>query len=92
MSKIEWTDVTWNPFTGCTKVSPGCDNCYMHADVPTAQGDGRKGYEEDGESVQVCGTASTILRDGRSQTCLCELHERHLPPSHEDAHLLAAFS
>lgn len=25
---IEWTDVTWNPVTGCTKVSAGCDNCY----------------------------------------------------------------
>lgn len=27
-SSIEWTDTTWNPVTGCTKVSPGCDNCY----------------------------------------------------------------
>ncbi|MDX2749593.1 phage Gp37/Gp68 family protein [Streptomyces scabiei] len=27
-TKIEWTDRTWNPVTGCTKVSPGCDNCY----------------------------------------------------------------
>ena len=27
-SGIEWTDATWNPVTGCTKVSPGCDNCY----------------------------------------------------------------
>jgi protein gp37 len=25
---IEWTDATWNPTTGCTKVSPGCDHCY----------------------------------------------------------------
>ena len=28
LSKIEWTDVTWNPVTGCTKVSQGCKNCY----------------------------------------------------------------
>ena len=28
MSNIEWTDETWNPVTGCTKISPGCDNCY----------------------------------------------------------------
>lgn len=27
-SKIEWTETTWNPVTGCTKVSPGCDHCY----------------------------------------------------------------
>ena len=25
---IEWTDVTWNPVTGCEKISPGCDHCY----------------------------------------------------------------
>lgn len=28
MSKIEWTDVTWNPVRGCSKVSPGCKHCY----------------------------------------------------------------
>ena len=27
-SKIEWTDATWNPVRGCTKVSPGCTHCY----------------------------------------------------------------
>ena len=27
-SAIEWTDATWNPVTGCTKISPGCKNCY----------------------------------------------------------------
>ena len=25
---IEWTDATWNPVTGCNKISPGCDHCY----------------------------------------------------------------
>jgi len=28
-SKIEWTDHTWNPWVGCTKVSPACEHCYM---------------------------------------------------------------
>ena len=27
-TEIEWTDATWNPVTGCTKIGPGCDNCY----------------------------------------------------------------
>ena len=32
MSKIEWTDETWNPLSGCTKISAGCRNCYA-ADI-----------------------------------------------------------
>ena len=31
-SKIEWCDHTWNPWVGCTKVSAGCENCYMFRD------------------------------------------------------------
>lgn len=30
-SKIEWTDTTWNPVRGCTKISPGCKHCYAEA-------------------------------------------------------------
>lgn len=30
-SKIEWTDHTFNPWIGCTRVSPACDNCYAEA-------------------------------------------------------------
>jgi len=30
-SKIEWTDATWNPVRGCTKISDGCKNCYAYA-------------------------------------------------------------
>ncbi len=29
---ISWTDASWNPWQGCTKVSPGCKNCYMYRD------------------------------------------------------------
>ena len=32
-SSIEWTETTWNPITGCTKISPGCDNCYAIRDA-----------------------------------------------------------
>ena len=31
-SKIEWTNATWNPVTGCSKVSAGCKNCYAERD------------------------------------------------------------
>ena len=33
MTNIEWTDETWNPITGCSKVSPGCDGCYAIRDA-----------------------------------------------------------
>ena len=33
-SAIQWTDATWNPITGCTKVSPGCANCYIERTPP----------------------------------------------------------
>jgi protein gp37 len=33
-SAIEWTDATWNPTTGCTKVSPGCAHCYIERTPP----------------------------------------------------------
>jgi protein gp37 len=33
-SAIEWTDSTWNPTTGCTKVSPGCAHCYIERTPP----------------------------------------------------------
>lgn len=37
-SAIEWTDATWNPVTGCTKVSQGCKNCYAERVFPRAYG------------------------------------------------------
>ena len=41
-SKIEWTDETWNPVTGCTKVSAGCKHCY--AERMAKRLEGRFGY------------------------------------------------
>lgn len=34
VSAIEWTDATWNPTTGCTRVSEGCDHCYIERTPP----------------------------------------------------------
>ncbi len=44
-SNIEWTDETWNPVTGCNRVSPGCDNCYMFREWPRFQRMHVNGYE-----------------------------------------------
>lgn len=42
MTKIEWADVTWNPITGCSKISEGCENCY--AEKMSKRLAGRYGY------------------------------------------------
>ena len=52
-STIEWTDETWNPVTGCTRVSPGCDNCYMFALYPRLRAMGVRGYESEPQHVQL---------------------------------------
>jgi protein gp37 len=44
-SAIEWTEQTWNPTTGCTKVSPGCKNCYAEAMAQRLHAMGAPGYE-----------------------------------------------
>src|SRR5262245_15076143 len=43
-STIEWTQATWNPVTGCTKVSPGCKHCYAEALAARLQAMGQRNY------------------------------------------------
>ncbi|TDN59066.1 phage Gp37/Gp68 family protein [Paraburkholderia sp. BL10I2N1] len=45
-SSIEWTEQTWNPTTGCTKVSPGCKNCYAETMAQRLQAMGAPGYQD----------------------------------------------
>ena len=45
-SEIEWTDATWNPVTGCTKVGPGCDNCYAERFAERWRGVAGHPYEQ----------------------------------------------
>ncbi len=44
-SKIEWTEQTWNPVTGCTKISPGCKYCYAEVMAKRLKAMGAPGYE-----------------------------------------------
>jgi len=43
-SAIEWTESTWNPLTGCTKVSPGCKHCYAERMAKRLQAMGQPNY------------------------------------------------
>ena len=52
-SAIEWTDETWNPVTGCTRVSPGCDHCYMYTLYPRLHAMGVPGYGASPENVKL---------------------------------------
>lgn len=45
-SKIEWTDATWNPVRGCTKVSPGCKHCYAETFAERFRGVPGHPYEQ----------------------------------------------
>ena len=55
-SGIEWTDETWNPVTGCSRVSPGCDHCYMFKLYPRLKAMGVPGYAAAPDNV-------TLMRD-----------------------------
>jgi protein gp37 len=48
-SKIEWTDRTWNPTTGCDRVSPGCDHCYALTLAKRLKAMGSAKYQTDGD-------------------------------------------
>jgi protein gp37 len=48
-SAIEWTEVTWNPTTGCDRTSPGCDNCYALTLAKRLKAMGQPKYQRDGD-------------------------------------------
>jgi protein gp37 len=48
-SKIEWTEITWNPTTGCDRISPGCDNCYAMTMAKRLKAMGSPRYQNDGD-------------------------------------------
>src|SRR5260370_9810732 len=45
-SEIEWTDATWNPVRGCTKITPGCARCYAETFAERFRGVPRHPYEQ----------------------------------------------
>ena len=61
-SGIEWTDATWNPATGCTKVSPGCANCYAETLSHRLKGMGQPKYANGFAYTEHLGAVETPLR------------------------------
>lgn len=51
MTGIQWTDATWNPTTGCDRISPGCDNCYALTMARRLKEMGQAKYQNDGHPV-----------------------------------------
>jgi len=48
-SGIEWTEATWNPTTGCDRISAGCDNCYALTLAKRLKAMGNSKYQQDGD-------------------------------------------
>ncbi|MGP4051238.1 DUF5131 family protein [Streptomyces sp. 2A115] len=49
VTRIEWTEVTWNPTTGCDRISPGCDHCYALTLAKRLKAMGQAKYQCDGD-------------------------------------------
>ena len=52
-SSIEWTQMTWNPTTGCTKISAGCKFCYAEVMTRRLQAMGIEKYKDGFKKVKV---------------------------------------
>ncbi|MGW2384348.1 DUF5131 family protein [Streptomyces sp. NPDC001658] len=65
MSNIEWTEQTWNPTTGCDRISPGCDRCYALTMAKRLKGMGQDKYQTDGDP-RTSGPGFGIAAHGQS--------------------------
>lgn len=88
-TKIEWTDATWNPVTGCTRVSPGCENCYIdwappfriegrHFTVRCPRCGGAGGTAQDGGTCTECGGEGLVRSHAIGSTTGVRLHPDRL--------------
>ena len=76
---IEWTDATWNPITGCTKISPGCKFCYAERLSLRLQAMGQSNYRDGFELNFAAAYARTPSALEAPTANLREQHERSVP-------------
>ena len=79
VSKIEWTEATWNPVSGCTKISAGCLNCYAERMANRLQAMGQKNYQN-GFAVTCHGHVLGIpSRWKKPRVIFCQLNGGSVP-------------
>jgi protein gp37 len=82
-SRIEWTDSTWNPVRGCTKISPGCAHCYAETLAERFRGVPGHPYEQGFDLRLVAGKVSEPLTWTKSQmvfvNSMSDLFHRDVP-------------
>lgn len=67
-SKIEWTEQSWNPVTGCTKISPGCLNCYAERMAHRLKAMGQPNYSNEFKVTTHCHMLEAPLKIKKPQT------------------------
>lgn len=85
-STIEWTDATWNPVRGCTKISPGCKHCYAETFAERFRGVPGHPYEQGFDLRLVPEKLLEPLRWGRSRrifvNSMSDLFQERVPESY----------
>ncbi|TET45101.1 phage Gp37/Gp68 family protein [candidate division TA06 bacterium] len=83
-SSIEWTESTWNPVTGCTKISPGCKHCYAERMAKRLQAMGQKNYVRGFELAIHRDALETPMRWRKSRTVfvnsMSDIFHEEVPP------------
>jgi protein gp37 len=88
-TKIEWTDHTWNPIRGCTKISPGCAHCYAETFAERFRGVAGHPYEQGFDLRLIPGKLAEPLRwPGRRMVfvnSMSDLFHRDVPDGYVEA-------
>lgn len=88
ISRIEWTEQTWNPTIGCTKISPGCKNCYAETMATRLQAMGVPEYENAFELTLLPDRIADPLRRMKPTTyfvnSMSDLFHEQVPDSYID--------